>query len=57
MSGATVPGTFQHYIVSFLRYVTLIPEALDMAEAAPVLCKVQATQHSGLRRLIPDSYP
>ena len=39
MSGSTVPGTFQHYIVSFTRYLTPIPEGLDMAEAAPVLCK------------------
>jgi propanol-preferring alcohol dehydrogenase len=39
MSGSTVPGTFQHYIVSFTRYLTPIPEGLDMAEAAPVLCE------------------
>lgn len=38
MSGSTVPGTFQHYLVSFTRYLTPIPEGLDMAEAAPVLC-------------------
>lgn len=39
MSGSTVPGTFQHYLVSYTRYLTPIPEGIDMAEAAPVLCE------------------
>ncbi|KAE8539370.1 hypothetical protein D1P53_004470 [Cryptococcus gattii VGV] len=37
-SGNTVMGTFQHYCVSFTKYVTPIPEGIGMDEAAPVLC-------------------
>jgi propanol-preferring alcohol dehydrogenase len=44
MSGVAVPGTFQHYIVSFTRYVTPIPAGVDLAEAAPVLCEFRPHQ-------------
>ncbi|GAA5875456.1 hypothetical protein JCM16303_000633 [Sporobolomyces ruberrimus] len=37
-SGYTVDGTFQQYAVSYARHVTPIPEGLDLAQAAPILC-------------------
>jgi hypothetical protein len=52
MSGSTVPGTFQHYIVSFTRYLTPIPEGVDMAEAAPVLCESLPDDPLGRSRYI-----
>lgn len=36
--GFFVNGTFQEYAVSYTDYVTPIPEGLDPAEAAPLLC-------------------
>ncbi|KAF9266013.1 GroES-like protein [Marasmius fiardii PR-910] len=36
--GMLMHGTFQEYAVSYTDYVTPIPEGLDSAEAAPLLC-------------------
>ncbi|KAJ8094041.1 hypothetical protein AAF712_007074 [Marasmius tenuissimus] len=36
--GHLVDGTFQEYAVSYTDYVSPIPEGLDPAEAAPLLC-------------------
>ncbi|KJA19698.1 hypothetical protein HYPSUDRAFT_44081 [Hypholoma sublateritium FD-334 SS-4] len=36
--GLKLDGTFQEYAVSFTSYVTPIPEGLDGAFAAPILC-------------------
>lgn len=38
ISGYTRPGTFQQYVVSPAHYITPIPESLDGANAAPLLC-------------------
>lgn len=37
-SGYTVDGTFQQYVAAPAKYVTPIPEKLDLMTAAPVLC-------------------
>lgn len=37
-SGYRVHGTFCEYLVSYVSYVTPIPEGLDGAQAAPFLC-------------------
>ncbi|KAI0819392.1 GroES-like protein [Trametes gibbosa] len=37
-SGFTVDGTFSQYVVSWVTHVTPIPDALDSAEAASILC-------------------
>jgi len=37
-SGFAVDGTFQQYAVSYVRYLTPIPETLDLKIAAPILC-------------------
>ncbi|KAF8222471.1 mannitol-1-phosphate dehydrogenase M1PDH1 [Tricholoma matsutake] len=41
-SGASIiyelDGTFAEYVVSYINYVTPIPDALDSAAAAPILC-------------------
>ncbi|KAF5349562.1 hypothetical protein D9756_008831 [Leucocoprinus leucothites] len=36
--GASMPGTFQEYAVTYANYVTRIPEGVDSAEIAPILC-------------------
>ncbi|KAF9032934.1 putative ADH1-alcohol dehydrogenase I [Panaeolus papilionaceus] len=36
--GFRIDGTFQQYVVSYVNYVTPIPEGLDGAAAAPILC-------------------
>ncbi|KAL0947800.1 hypothetical protein HGRIS_013873 [Hohenbuehelia grisea] len=36
--GYSIAGTFQSYAVAFVDYVTPIPEGMDSAEAAPILC-------------------
>ncbi|PFH53519.1 hypothetical protein AMATHDRAFT_137183 [Amanita thiersii Skay4041] len=36
--GFTVDGSFQEYVVSYVNYVTPIPEGLDSITAAPLLC-------------------
>lgn len=38
ISGYYTPGTFQQYVVGPANYVTPIPENLDSAMAAPMLC-------------------
>jgi len=38
VSGYRMPGTFQQYVTSDASYVTPIPDAVDSAEAAPLLC-------------------
>lgn len=38
VSGYRDPGTFQQYMISDPKYVTPIPDELDSAEAAPLLC-------------------
>ncbi|KAH9939548.1 GroES-like protein [Amylocystis lapponica] len=37
-SGFTVDGTFSQYVVSYVSHVTPIPDGLDSAEAASILC-------------------
>ncbi|KAL8291623.1 hypothetical protein RQP46_001881 [Phenoliferia psychrophenolica] len=37
-SGYSKDGSFQQYAVSFTRHLTPIPDGLDLAQAAPVLC-------------------
>lgn len=43
------PGTFQQYVVSQATYVTPIPDNLDSAAAAPMLC-AGVTVYSALRK-------
>ncbi|TQN66614.1 Alcohol dehydrogenase 2, partial [Colletotrichum shisoi] len=38
LSGYFTPGTFQQYCLSTARYVTPVPDALDSAQAAPLMC-------------------
>ncbi|GAA5978848.1 hypothetical protein JCM11641_003585 [Rhodosporidiobolus odoratus] len=38
MHGYTVDGSFQQYAVSYARHLTPIPDGLDLAIAAPILC-------------------
>ncbi|KLO13334.1 mannitol-1-phosphate dehydrogenase [Schizopora paradoxa] len=38
LSGYTVDGTFSQYVVSFVHHVTKIPESIDSASAASILC-------------------
>lgn len=38
ISGFYTPGTFQQYVIGPANYVTPIPEGLEAAAAAPVLC-------------------
>lgn len=40
LSGFTVDGTFQEYVVSFVNHVTPIPDNIPSDEAASVLCAV-----------------
>lgn len=49
ISGYFTPGTFQQYVVSPANYVTPIPDGLDSAEAAPMLC-AGVTVYSALRK-------
>ncbi|GJE85047.1 GroES-like protein [Phanerochaete sordida] len=37
-SGFTVDGTFSQHVLSYVRHVTPIPENMDSAEAASILC-------------------
>lgn len=39
-SGFTVDGTFSQYVVSWVTHVTPIPESLQSADAASILCAV-----------------
>ena len=38
VSGYKAPGTFQQYVISDPRYVTPIPDGIESAQAAPLLC-------------------
>ncbi|THV02641.1 GroES-like protein [Dendrothele bispora CBS 962.96] len=38
LSGFTVDGTFQEYVVSYVNHVTPIPEGIPSDEAASILC-------------------
>ena len=48
-TGYTVPGGYAEYMVAPAAYVGRIPDGLDLAEAAPVLC-AGVTTYRGLRR-------
>ena len=49
ISGYYHPGTVQQYVVSAANYVTPIPDGLDSASAAPMLC-AGVTVYSALRK-------
>jgi propanol-preferring alcohol dehydrogenase len=53
VSGFRTPGTFQQYLTSDAQYVTPIPEGVDSAKAAPLLCAgvtvYVALQKAGLK--------
>ncbi|CAO2648771.1 Nn.00g097200.m01.CDS01 [Neocucurbitaria sp. VM-36] len=49
VSGYLTPGTFQQYCLSAARYVTPIPEGLDLAGAAPLMCG-GVTVYAALKR-------
>ncbi|KAJ6109567.1 hypothetical protein N7486_001802 [Penicillium sp. IBT 16267x] len=49
VSGYYTPGTFQQYVLGPANYVTPIPDTLDSAEAAPMLC-AGVTVYSALKR-------
>lgn len=49
MSGYYTPGTFQQYVLGPADYVTPIPDDLDSAEAAPMLC-AGVTVYAALKR-------
>ncbi|KAK0113959.1 hypothetical protein ONS95_014204 [Cadophora gregata] len=47
ISGYYTPGTFQQYVTTSAHYCTPIPDGVDSAEAAPILC-AGLTVYSGL---------
>ncbi|KAF9009701.1 mannitol-1-phosphate dehydrogenase M1PDH1 [Cyathus striatus] len=47
--GFMIHGTFQQYVVSYIDYVTPIPESMDSASATPILC-AGLTVYSALKR-------
>ncbi|KAJ5605333.1 hypothetical protein N7510_010487 [Penicillium lagena] len=49
ISGYYTPGTFQQYVLGPAGYVTPIPDGLEAAQAAPMLC-AGVTVYSALRR-------
>ncbi|KAF2760480.1 GroES-like protein [Pseudovirgaria hyperparasitica] len=49
VSGYYTPGTFQQYAIGPANYVTPIPDGLDSADAAPMLC-AGVTSYSALRK-------
>ncbi|KAF3398029.1 Alcohol dehydrogenase 2 [Penicillium rolfsii] len=49
VSGYYTPGTFQQYALGPANYVTPIPDGLDSADAAPMLC-AGVTVYSALKR-------
>jgi len=49
ISGYYTPGTFQQYVLTSAQYCTPIPDGVDSAEAAPILC-AGLTVYSGLRK-------
>jgi len=54
ISGYYTPGTFQQYVCSPANYVTPIPDGLDSAEAAPLLC-AGVTVYSALKKANTES--
>jgi propanol-preferring alcohol dehydrogenase len=54
VSGYYTPGTFQQYVLSPANYVTPIPDSLDSAAAAPLLC-AGVTVYSALRKANAES--
>ncbi|KAH7399048.1 chaperonin 10-like protein [Phaeosphaeria sp. MPI-PUGE-AT-0046c] len=54
ISGYYTPGTFQQYVLSPANYVTPIPDGLDSAAAAPLLC-AGVTVYSALRKTNAES--
>jgi propanol-preferring alcohol dehydrogenase len=51
VSGYFTPGTFQQYVLAPASYVTPIPDGLDSAMAAPLLCG-GVTVYAGLRKCL-----
>lgn len=49
ISGYYTPGTFQQYVVTSASYATPIPDGIDSAAAAPILC-AGLTVYSGLQK-------
>ncbi|KAI9842436.1 MAG: hypothetical protein M1838_003146 [Thelocarpon superellum] len=49
VSGYYTPGTFQQYVLAPSNYVTKIPDGLDSAAAAPMLC-AGVTTYAALRK-------
>ena len=49
ISGYYTPGTFQQYVLGPANYVTPIPDALESAAAAPMLCG-GVTVYAALRK-------
>ncbi|KAJ9665594.1 hypothetical protein H2201_004286 [Coniosporium apollinis] len=49
VSGYYTPGTFQQYVLGPANYVTPIPDSLDSAAAAPMLC-AGVTTYAALRK-------
>ena len=49
VSGYYTPGTFQQYCIGPVNYVTPIPDGLESADAAPMLC-AGVTTYAALRR-------
>ncbi|PWN47346.1 alcohol dehydrogenase Adh1, partial [Violaceomyces palustris] len=52
-SATSRPGTFQRYAVADASYVAKIPDAVELADAAPILCAgvtvYKAIKHSGVK--------
>ncbi|KAK0116422.1 hypothetical protein ONS95_013442 [Cadophora gregata] len=49
ISGYFTPGTFQQYVISSAKYVTPIPDGIDLAAAAPLMCG-GVTVYAALKR-------
>lgn len=49
ISGYYSPGTFQQYVATSATYATPIPDGIDSAAAAPILC-AGLTVYSGLKK-------
>ncbi|KAJ4335445.1 hypothetical protein N0V87_006103 [Didymella glomerata] len=54
ISGYYTPGTFQQYVLGPANYVTPIPDGLDSAAAAPLLC-AGVTVYAALRKANAES--
>jgi len=54
VSGYYTPGTFQQYVLGPANYVTPIPDGLDSAAAAPLLC-AGVTVYAALRKTNAES--